>query len=100
MEGACAKGLIAMVYPLKEVGKLGLPNKAAFNTSNSAHVMKTIVLGILLAVGSLTAQAGGHHHHGHHGYSRPTFSFSFGAYPYYSSYPYYSYPAYSYSAYS
>jgi len=90
-----------MVYPAVGTGKFGLPNKAAFNTSYTANVMKKLILGILLGAGSLTVHADGYnYYHGHHGHSGPTFSFSFGAYPYYSSYPYYSYPAYSYPVYS
>jgi YMGG-like Gly-zipper len=94
---------VATVYPFESSRKIGLPNKGAFNTSNGAHIMKKLILTVLVAVGSLAAQADGYHgyhNYPHHAYVRPSFSFSFGAYPYFSPYPYYSFPAYSYPAYS
>lgn len=66
--------------------------------------MKKLILITLLVAGSLTAQAGGFHHAGHHGWGHsPSFSFYYGGYPGYSwyapSYSYAGYPGYSYDYY-
>jgi YMGG-like Gly-zipper len=64
--------------------------------------MKTIVLTFLIAVGALTAQAGGYHYYNHShywGHSRargcgPSVSFYYGGYPAWWGWGAYSYPVY------